>query len=716
MSDYPLRRRAQPLSSIAETFRRKYAKPDTLALLAIVFLGGYVAHRGWFRPGVIASGDWHSVTELNMKMWWRWPQAWDTARGLGGVNAALTTVPIEVPLGLGWRLGWSYEVASRVFIFFPFTVLPFVSAYFLAKRFVQRVSMRALAAAIFGLNSYILMVGNAQMMVALAYAMTPFAVSAVFDLAKHLSQHDRVAAIRSAIIAGGWLGICTAIDSRIGYIGVAFCAALLITAAIAHRQWRLPLAGMSAMAGMVLAVNTWWILPLMLAGKGTALTSFIPSSPWISWADITHAAGLYHPFWTGGAPTVFITERPWIGVLGLPAVAFSVLLFERTRKDWRIASVAMLGLLSIFLVKGENAPLGGAYTWLFDYVPGMNLFRDMSKFSLATALAYAILIPVALETLLNRARANRATRHQASSANVIAYVALGAVLLPMLWFVKPTLTEELGGTLNPVEIPQDYVNTNALLDGDSSFGRVLWLPLVPSYSSRTATHPAVGPADISPHLPWTPSGANTFETLHLDETGEVLRSYGVRYLVTSLADEDYLGWPSATDDGKLAAQRSTRAVIDQANYLQFEKQFGKLTVWKITNPKPFAQVQSDSMVPTAVSMTGQQSSYRSGTFPVTPGQVQLDLAETSDPRWKTTFVGHTDDGQEVNLSAVPASVADQHARWLIEVPANVRTVTATLAFPMQKFATVGTVVSILSIALLIGLAAWRRTSRANALK
>lgn len=713
MSDYPLRQRALPLGSIAETLRKKVLKPDALALLAIVFLGGYVAHRGWFRPGIIASGDWHALSEQNMKMWWRWPQAWDTARGLGGVNAALTTVPIEVPFGLGGKLGWSYAVAARVFIFFPFTVLPFVSAYLLATRFVQRVSMRALAAGIFGLNSYILMVGNAQMMVAITYAMTPFAVSAVFDFAKHLSRHDRVAAVRSAIIAGGWLGICTGVDSRIGYIGVAFCAAILIAAAIANRQWRTPLLGMTAMAGMVLAINSWWIFPLILAGNGAALTEFLPTSPWISWADITHAAGLYHPFWTGGAPSVFITERPWIGVFGLPAVAFSVLLFERTRKDWRIATIAMLGLISIFLVKGENAPLGGVYTWLFDYVPGMNMFRDMSKFSLATALAYAVLIPVALETLLNRAQRSHANRPKATRANVTAYVAVAAVLLSMFWYVKPTLTEELGGTLNTVEIPQDYVNTNAFLDGNSTFGRVLWLPLVPSYSSRTATHPAVGPADISPLLPWSPSGANTFETLHDDHTGEVLRAYGVHYVVVSLADEDYLGWPSATDEGKEAAKRSTRSGIDQAGYLQFEKQFGKLSIWKITSPQPFAQVQSEGMAPTEVSLAGQQGSHRSGTFPVTPGRVQLDLSESSDPRWKTTFVGHTDDGQKVDLSAVPASVADEHARWLLEVPANVRTVTATLEFPMQKFANIGAVVSILSIVLLIGVAAWRRTSQAD---
>jgi hypothetical protein len=457
---------------------------------------------------------------------------------------------------------------------------------------------------------------------------------------------------------------------------------------------------------MIGAVNAWWLLVAFLGGTGSSFAGLLPTRPWISWSDVTHGLTLEHPFWTGSTPAAFSVSPPSLGSYALPLVAFSALLFKHTRRDWRVASFAVVAVVSVFLVKGENPPIGGLYTWLFDHVPGMNMFRDMSKFTILTAIAYAVLIPVTLEGFIAR---NRSVK--SSSAAATQWLAVGAtaiVALTFMWSARPALAGDLGATLDPHPLPSDFASVNAQLDADKTFGRVLWVPTTPSYSTRTSLHPAVSPADISPLLPARNDGLGAFATLDEEPTANVIRAYGVKYVVLSTSPNEYLSWPSSTDAGKTDQQRIIRERLANASWLRFDRQVGDLTVWEVAHPLPFAFVASGDTT-TPVAFEGRQSAYRTASFAVSPGVNELNFAESFDARWKATYTGVRADCSTIALTATHSPVAsDAHSQWAINVPEGVRTVNASLTFPAQRFVNAGTVITGLAILLFIGVGVWLR--------
>ena len=103
----------------------------------------------------------------------------------------------------------------------------------------------------------------------------------------------------------------------------------------------------------------------------------------------------------------------------MPILAYSSLLFISKIKDQRskiqiknqkfdnnvamkqfnngaIIFFALLGLVGAFLAKGASPPFSEINSWLFQNFPGMNMFRDSTKFYSLIALSYSVLIPFSI--------------------------------------------------------------------------------------------------------------------------------------------------------------------------------------------------------------------------------------------------------------------------------------------------------------------------------
>lgn len=65
----------------------------------------------------------------------------------------------------------------------------------------------------------------------------------------------------------------------------------------------------------------------------------------------------------------------------------------------------LIGIAGAFMAKGANEPLGNINIWIFSIIPGMQMFRDPTKWYTLVAVSYAMLIPYSLykfsETFLN---------------------------------------------------------------------------------------------------------------------------------------------------------------------------------------------------------------------------------------------------------------------------------------------------------------------------
>jgi hypothetical protein len=541
----PRPRRARP-HVVLVAARRPWVWLAGLALL------GIVTHLGWFGRGVLTAGDWGYLSAESMRALFDAPQAWDGTRAFGRPNETLSGVPYQLLLGGLGGLGAPYALAERLVFFFPFAVLPLLGMFWLAGKFTGNNVGRAAAAAVYGLNTYILVIGTNQLTVAMAYAVAPFAIAAFLDAL------DRRSWLWNAVGAGLALAVATAYDPRIGYLVAGALLVLAVAAAVATRAVLRPLTALGVALGTMVGLHLYWVLPVTIGGLSSSVTGLVPDQPFVSFASLTHALALNHPFWTGGAPAVFVVQEPLLPLLALPLLAGGAFLLPHVRRDWALGALGALALVGIFLVKGENAPLGSAYGWAFDHAPGFGLFRDMSKFNLYVALGYAVLIGVFTGWAAGRiATLSRARSGIRRPSTLLAAPALLLFVLGLGVSAWPALTQRLGGTLESRDVPDGYRRFEQHLRADDHFGRVLWVPAATRFTTQTDRHPALQPSDVVERVESSPSGVvrdELAEVVGQSDFTDAARSLGIRYVAVDATAWDAAG--ALTPDPGRAAVRA----------------------------------------------------------------------------------------------------------------------------------------------------------------
>ena len=120
--------------------------------------------------------------------------------------------------------------------------------------------------------------------------------------------------------------------------------------------------------------------------------------PWLSRDRVVHGLFHTHPDWTGSIPTVFGDNTPLYFLTVFPIVVFSVFVFKNSKVDNHRETLffLILAVLGIFLLKMNNPPLEGSYTYLFYRIPFFSAFRESSKFNILIVFSYSILFPLGL--------------------------------------------------------------------------------------------------------------------------------------------------------------------------------------------------------------------------------------------------------------------------------------------------------------------------------
>ena len=223
-----------------------------------------------------------------------------------------------------------------------------------------------------------MIVGGGQMGLALGYALAPLAIGA---------------ALKHPLGAGVILAFQIMFDPRI---------ALLTLIAMVF------LAGLKKTFGagfLGLLPHLFWLLPT-LAAKRELLPAGLSESGWLGFlsvAEFSKTLALLHPNWPENIFGKTYLMRP--GFLVLPILAYAFLLFNPKSKT--ILLFALLGLIGAFLAKGVNPPAGFIYAWLFENIPGWQMFRDPTKFYFLVVLAYSFLVPYTLEAISLKVRLSK---------------------------------------------------------------------------------------------------------------------------------------------------------------------------------------------------------------------------------------------------------------------------------------------------------------------
>lgn len=471
--------------------------------------------RSWFTFAItLSAGDWPYLFLENIKEFSFLP-----------VSGALWLTPyyqMTAKIFVQY-LGLNWNIAEKILWFWPFLLISIISSYYLTKSLI--------GVLIYTTNPYVLMlVGGGQMGVAFAYSIAPFVLVAFIKFIDNLvfltlNLKFKIQNLKFSIVAGLVLGIQMMFDPRVAYVTMLGVVIYLLVHFFSSRKIILTNAFLLLIpVVLALALNSFWIVSVFKYGfpKGFEGYSSLLGFQFLSFADFSHALSLLHPNWPENIFGKIYFMQPEFMLL--PILAYSSLLFLKNRtqsntEQRRIIFFALLGLIGAFLVKGTNPPFGGVNEFLFQYFPGMNMFRDPSKFYILIALSYSILIPSSLRKISEEIGV-RLKLHNTY------YIIPTTFLVFWLILIRPAIAGQLNGTFKPNSIPNEYIVLKDFLNNQPIFFKTLWLPNVQRFGFRSEVHPAVEGSDY-----FNVSPAEVAQKLNNPENLKSFKKSQIKYVI-----------------------------------------------------------------------------------------------------------------------------------------------------------------------------------------
>jgi hypothetical protein len=540
------------------------------ALILIIFYS-------WFTLKEIASGDTgfnfkESLLDSSLGFF-----LWETRYSLGRFSSLLGPYlyAYSLPIILT-KLGLSWFLTERLVWYWQFLGLSIFSSWYLLKTLLPEVKFRFLAPFIYLFNTYIFMVvGGGQVSIFLAYAIAPLVLALFIQ--------------KKPILAGLALAAQISFEPRSAYIILMAVAVYqLLNCGLRISNWVKNFGVPLIIAGLL---HFYWVLPTLILRKA----SFSPSlaakgwAEYLSFARFSDAFSLFHPNWPENifGKTGFFQPE----FLIYPMLAYSALFFVKRNKN--IIFFSLLGLLGAFLAKGVNPPFGGIYRWLFENLPGMNLYRDPTKFYLLTALSYSLLIPFSLQEITLKIKPKW--------RNGILVLAVALILFP----IRPAILGQLGGTFKTREVPSEYLILKDFLAAQPDFSRTFWIPKHQRFGFFSNNHPAIS----SEYLMTDSVCEEPFCSLKMEisdewginclpndrcyvrelsyflnpKTKDILSQMGVKYVVIPFDP----GGELFVAEYKYNSQQrqETEEFLDTISWLEKLSGFGSIAVYELPEPK-----------------------------------------------------------------------------------------------------------------------------------
>jgi hypothetical protein len=464
---------------------------------------------------------------------------WDPTSGFGLKNFSGSNLDPIVALSAALaRVGLSWNLSEKLLFFWPAVVLSAIGPWLFARRLLGSSRWAVLSAVLFASNTYILMVERQHLTVVVADALAPIVLLAFLEAVRGLS-------LRWALLCGLLLSAQAAFDVRIAYLtgGLALLYLAVLAITDARRGLVVRRGGLSVVIAVVFALTqAYWWLPFIAYHGDHGLP--IASAPWLAFMRLVHGITAVHPFWTGAQLVDFHVAPLNPIYFVLPLFAFVPLLVRRKLSP-EVLWLALAALAAAFLIKQTNPPFGQVYTWMFERVPGWNLFREASKLFLIVALAYSVLIPMGLRMLL---QTHPKVGGRAPWMKLMALVGLACAAIVGGGALIPLAAGELGVATVPTPMPRSFETVATLIDEDRGYGPTLWLggPLIWTggnidhwFAPSAAQHPLVsltGTPDSDPFASFCDTPAVSFCYLNDRVFPYLLKRTGAAFVVAPVGD------------------------------------------------------------------------------------------------------------------------------------------------------------------------------------
>jgi len=467
-----------PIFSTMNKIKKLFIKlsgRDEFYLVVLTALA-IVTHFAWFDPkSILSFGDWWHWSNSMVKEIGSYWRPWVNHVGFGYANIQISLISLKSIWSFLVKLGLSSDNAIKLTLFIPTVLLGFISPYFLFKHWAKDKLIAFITALFYGTTSYFLIKQTNHILLGFAYAIAPL-VFYSFVLALEENTLPRW------LIFTLFFTVSIIYEVRISYITSFILFIYFIS--FYFRQLKKYFLSLTLAGILTLLLNSFWLLPTITGPVSENIASITGRSVWGDFLfDITHAITLQESSWTNGSPNLSFIIQPtlwhfWI----VPIIALMPLIFLnkfKLKEKRLILFFGSLTLTGIFLTKQAAHPLAGSYNWLYQNLPGFNLFREASKLFQLTALGYCGLL---MFTLLFLKR-NKAKRIYPVVAIIVMFTAI--------WNTKPLLSGEIGGLFTPREIPQDYHLIEKKLTKDQNYYRLLFVPALTRWFPSTNNHPGL---------------------------------------------------------------------------------------------------------------------------------------------------------------------------------------------------------------------------------
>ncbi len=693
-------RKDKPFKSPLRSHHRLRTSP-VWGVSLLVALVAAVYHT-WLIPTLITAGDFPYFTLAHLKEGLALPALWQPAAGTGEYDIlGLPMFPIAFAQGLFAHVGIGWVVSERLFWIIPAVAVPGAATYAVSLSLFHRRLAAFIAALAIVTNSYMyILYEGGQFGVAIGYGCMPLVLWT-------FARGQRHATVNSYVLTGLCMAFQAIYDIRSTYISLGVCLiyALFYRNDIQEAKRGMPWLPLRlvrsiglihlAVALLVFAfVHAWWLLPAFFVRAPALPSSYtdVGNLHALSLVNLSDALALFHPFWFANDVRIAPINPLFFLV---PLLVFVLLL--RSRYDKPVLFLATIALVATFLVKGDNAPYGIVYDWLFVHTPGFSLFRDASKFYQPLTLAYALLLGAIADGVWRVVKGVGGLRRTLLAPVPFCFLAL--VILP----ATPALLHQVRGTFAANTVPTDYAQFNSFVDRQRDFFRVLWAPARPRFGTSTNLHPALdadlgSPCCIAAHTgpagqPWAWLGAPS--------ATQVLRVLSVRYIVVPDATEGDVIGVSGAPTGLSAPPHVVLSSVRTFLPLWREFSIGHLHVFVDENALPLisaSPVDTISMCATTIGRCAvgdsvlspylmhklggpAVSAYTTGTswydipLRATPQPFYIVLSQTYDTRW-LAYISPNGTSPWLTLFATPLPAIDHHVingyanGWLVRKPGS----------------------------------------------
>lgn len=598
---------------------------NNIIQLIILILLICITFNAWIIGSVISAGDnWYYYPSMygnHFLMPYSWyTQA--TPTGLGGQGFAYvnTYVVVAALLEAAKIFHTSWDLVSKFGLYILFLFISSISSIFLVKKLFPENRLWILSPIVFIFNTYVLMtVGGGQIITALSYSLIPLSL---YSLILLIDASKRDIKIKYVFITAILFFLQAILDLRIAFVITIAALIYLIISYVGNKiRFNLNNTLYFTSAFILLALMcSYWLVPILLYGinpieqlgadySSTSIVKFL------SFAKLENSLGLMHPYWPDNVfgKVGFMKAE----FLILPVIAFSSLLFlEKEKKKKYILFFASIGLTGIFLGKGANEPLGDAYIFLFEHVPGFQLFRDSIKWYVLVAISFTFLIPYSLDSISIAIESKINKRY-------FYYFIEFLFIIYICFLLKPVFSNQVMGTFKPRVIPNEYVALNQFLSSQNSYFRTLWVPNTMLFGYYSNLNPQISARDYFRQY----TQGKLYKTVSSSESNKILDLSSVKYVIIPKDTEHEI----FLTDRKFDTKKYNQAVnaLNNISWLKKQVSFGDIIVYENKDYKDHfwcncnAKINYEFINPTSYKISVKNSNKKD----------RIIFSEAYDPSW-----------------------------------------------------------------------------------